>query len=138
MYQIVTDLLSNHRFNGKIRLIYANTHPNDTILLDELHLLSRQCPDKFSVTYLFETAVEDTLAMDKRILSGRITKDVLEQEISLLQQKQEDSVRPQIVVCGPDGMMRNVCGVKPIESQQGRVTGYLGDLGYSNASVVKL
>jgi cytochrome-b5 reductase len=42
-----------------------------------------------------------------------------------------------VMVCGPPGMMKAVCGDKVSPSDQGEVTGLLKELGYSKDMVYK-
>jgi cytochrome-b5 reductase len=111
MWQIITMLQGS----GKTcHLLYANRSLDETLMRQELE----------------QSGVDITFLTDD--VDDRVTQDQLAKFIPSPQ-----TFDGQIFVCGPPGMMRQVCGEKLSETTQGPLSGYLASLGYTPKQVHK-
>ena len=157
MYQLLKSILMDPSDQTRIHLVYANKSFNDILLFEELEILKRKYPNRLFVYHTIEStealesfsfeSFESTESIDsidsiKDINTketrewnqgiGRITKTMLKNH---LPNPSSDSA---IIVCGPDGFMRSISGIKQNENEQGPLLGLLSELGYDSTLVYKL
>jgi len=131
-YQLIKRALMDSNDNtARISLIYASKSDRDILLQTELEELQRQFPQKLRIRYVVERRYDPDLVLDATL------GWVQEEDVKRYMPDPGDKASVTLV-CGPDGMMRHVCGEKPSEGEQGAVKGILGRLGYASGQVVKL
>ncbi|OMH81206.1 NADH-cytochrome b5 reductase-like protein [Zancudomyces culisetae] len=145
MYQLLKKLLLEKPRDEipKITLIYANKSLQDILLHDQLNKLREEFPEHLDIHYVVEnisSPAENTLLnSDYRSFDpheqfglGIIGKDLLGKSLPPVDSS------TVVLVSGPDGMMDHICGMKPIDGQQGPLSGILKGLGYSSEMVYKM
>eukprot|EP01063_Lacrimia_lanifica_P030696 TRINITY_DN4920_c0_g1_i2.p2 TRINITY_DN4920_c0_g1~~TRINITY_DN4920_c0_g1_i2.p2 ORF type:complete len:292 (+),score=128.43 TRINITY_DN4920_c0_g1_i2:1597-2472(+) len=128
MYQIIRHLLQNKSDQTNLSLIYANRSEKDILLKLELEELERLHP-RFKV---YHTVNEATFSWEQGV--GNVNADSVR---SLMPADSDENV---VLVCGPPGMMKAVCGDKDFAKSppgQGELDGILKDLNYSQSNVFK-
>ena len=150
MYQIIRSVLSDPNDHTRIRLLYANRAQSDIILHKELRNLAVAYPKQFQVRYLVEEplrreehAVEDAAAPcgeeeEEEVMVGRVSAEAIEGFFP-----SPNEPRTALLVCGPPGMMINLCGDASTPLQQRRrregappvLGGLLQQLGYGRQVV---
>ncbi|KAI8647131.1 hypothetical protein BD408DRAFT_439618 [Parasitella parasitica] len=110
----------------KVSLIYANQTEQDILLKSELDEIAQKHPDRFKVVYALDKAPENWTG-----ITGFVDKQALQAHLPGPQD--EDSV---IFVCGPTPMVKSIAGETFLMSQ-GKFSGILKELGYSNKNVFK-
>ncbi len=126
MYQVLLEILSNPRDTTEVRLVYASRTAADIILRDELDALAAVYPN-FKVTYILSKP-DDAWQGAK----GHVSRELLEQHLPPPQAE-----RVKLLVCGPPGFMKSVCGEKVSPSDQGALSGILKGMRFSEAEVFK-
>jgi cytochrome-b5 reductase len=91
-------------------------------------LLENQHPSRFKVIYTLDDPPDSWINQ-----SGFITKKLLKQVLPA----PEEGEKLKIFVCGPPGMYKTISGGKKSPADQGDLTGYLQELGYSKDQVYK-
>lgn len=129
LYQVIHEVLKNDSDRTKITLLYGSKSVEDTLLKSELDKLAEKHPDRFQVKY-FVDSIGDSKDVTN-VNEGFITKEVIEKNLP------KPSDASHIFICGPPPMYKAISGVKVSPSDQGEVTGILGELGYNKAQVFK-
>ncbi|KAH3664161.1 hypothetical protein OGAPHI_004875 [Ogataea philodendri] len=128
LYQIIHEVLKNKEDKTKIKLLYGSKSLDDILLKKELDELAKKHPDQLKVSYFVDKAPS---AADPKITEGYITKELLQKELS------GPSDDTHVFVCGPPPLYNALSGNKVSPSDQGEVTGALGELGYTKDHVFK-
>lgn len=125
MYQIIDRAMKEG--DTKISLLYGSKRPRDIIYQQQLdQLVKKYGKERLEIRYLVDKA--DGTEMQRGV-PDRHTVDVF-----LKGFEQKDVV----LVCGPDKMLQNVCGKRPVGgSEQGPLGGVLKELGYRSDQVFK-
>ncbi|KAI9208661.1 uncharacterized protein BJ171DRAFT_419559 [Polychytrium aggregatum] len=132
-YQLIKKILKDPSDNTQISLIYANRTEADILLRSELEFLTNKYPDQIKVYHTVETGTTWSWKQGK----GYINEKMVQQMVP----SPDSDKRLQILVCGPEGMMRHVSGTKgtPVDQdEQGPLGGILAKLGYTAEQVYKL
>ena len=151
MYQIIRTVLSDPSDTTVLRLVYANKSPSDILLWTELEALAAAHPGRLAVRYVVERASGEGAPAGQlaaglgssgvheagargRVAVGRVVG--ADDLVGFLPGPSE--ARAAVLVCGPAGMLRHLCGEDP--SQRGsvgprQVGGLLGALGYGKQVV---
>jgi cytochrome-b5 reductase len=128
MYQVIRRIFSNPSEQTKVTLIFGNIAEDDILLKGELASLANEFPQRLKVFYTLDNP-PDSWKQQK----GFITKDLLKQVLP--DPGQGDKIK--IFVCGPPGMYKAISGTKKSPADQGDLSGYLQELGYSKDQVFK-
>jgi len=128
MYQIIRRIFENPNEKTKVTLLFGNVAEEDILLKKELASLENTFPSRFKVFYTLDNPPDSW-----RQTKGFITKDMLKQ---LLPDPQQGE-KIKVFVCGPPPMYKAISGGKKSPSDQGELTGYLQELGYSKDQVYK-
>jgi NAD(P)H-flavin reductase len=136
MYQIIRTVLANPGDTTRLRLIYANRSEGDILLRGELSALAAEHPDRFQVRYLVEAGpvTGPTAPAEGSLSLGRVTAAIVQGFLP----SPRDAPPCAVLVCGPEGMMRHLCGGTQTGSQsppaqlEQDMGGLLGKLGYRN------
>lgn len=123
MYQLLLEILSNSLDKTRVSLVTCNKNKEEMLLDSELQDLAKQYPNRFVMYRVLEEAPEDW-----KEGVGYITEEIIKQRVM------DGSF---VVVCGNDGFMNHVSGIKDGESQ-GRLGGLLKKLNYPEDGVLKL
>mmetsp|Transcript_71370 Transcript_71370/g.201308 ORF Transcript_71370/g.201308 Transcript_71370/m.201308 type:complete len:279 (-) Transcript_71370:3469-4305(-) len=107
-------------------LVYANISPEDILLKDRLDDLADRYHN-FKVYYVVEKT--EQTPWDEGV--GYVNSDMIDRKLP------PPEPGTLIMVCGPPGMMRAVCGEKSSPDNQGRVTGLLAKRGFRSSMVYK-
>ncbi|KAG0260366.1 NADH-cytochrome b5 reductase [Actinomortierella ambigua] len=127
MFQVIQHLLKDKEDKTEISLIFANVTPDDIIMKEEIDALAKANPTRFKVTYLVDKAADGWKGP-----TGFVTKELIKEHMPGHEQG-----NTKVMVCGPPGMMKAVCGVKGPNFTQGEVDGALKELGYDSEHVFK-
>ena len=151
MYQVIRTVLSTPEDTTQIRLVYANNTEEDIILRDELNQLEAEHPAQLQVKYVVshpaalrsppagaaEFATRGGVTRDTRpLVTGRVDATCIEGFLPA-----PDEPRTAVLVCGPDGMMRHLCGDASIQQHRRRqgltpiLGGLLRQMGYARQVV---
>jgi cytochrome-b5 reductase len=134
MWQVINEILSNPRDKTEIRLIYANRTPEDILLKKELDALAAAHPN-FKVLYTVDSVKDEKKWPG---LIGHVNAEMIQTFLpppETVAEGKEPSYK--IMVCGPPGMYKAVSGEKKSPTDQGDLTGLLGQLKYAKAQVFK-
>jgi len=124
MLQIIRHILNNPEDKTEISLLYSNTTEQDILVGDYLYQLAEEYPN----FHIYYTVSKPPPGWTQGV--GHVTNAMIK---SKLPAPSNDSI---IFVCGPPGMVENVCGPK-VEYEQGPLLGLLKDLGYTESQVFK-
>ncbi|KAF2859314.1 ferredoxin reductase-like protein [Piedraia hortae CBS 480.64] len=127
MYQLARAIFKNPEDKTKVTLVFANVSENDVLLKREWEKLEQDFPQRFRAFYLLEQPPEGW-----KMGKGRVDKDVLK---TVLPDPKQGNVK--IFVCGPPGMYKAISGMKKSPADQGELSGYLKELGYTQEQVFK-
>jgi ring-1,2-phenylacetyl-CoA epoxidase subunit PaaE len=83
---------------SRLHLIYANRNEESVIFKNELEEIKSKNPDKFQITYVYDTPPSD------KFLKGPISEEVASDIII----KQNVSDADEFFICGPGPMMENI------------------------------
>lgn len=138
LYQILTHVLATPGDVTEVRLLYANRTSEDVLLRRELDALAARHPDRLRVRYVVEEqegppvvgqrswssflSPTSPAPQDKKDATGRINATVLREFLVAPTER-----NAAVLVCGPEGMLRSLCGDERNSSHDG---GLLGSLGY--------
>lgn len=125
MLQVIEAILRNPDDTTKVSVLYANVTPDDILLRQKLDALAATHPN-LKVFYTVDTPSKNWMGG-----TGHISKDMA---VKGLPAPSDDTL---ILVCGPPGMMEHISGDKAKDYSQGKLTGLLKDLGYSEEMVYK-
>ena len=133
MYQIIRSVLADPADGTRLRLLYANRTEDDILLRRELDALETRHPDRLQIHYLVG---DETAAAGRprapNVSAGRVDAAAIERFLP-----PPTEPRTAILVCGPEGMMRYLCGDanKPQGDAVPPLGGLLRQLGYSRQVV---
>ncbi|KAJ1720117.1 hypothetical protein LPJ53_005215 [Coemansia erecta] len=129
MVQLIERVLGDPRDRTSLSLLYGSPAEEDIIMRGRLDELVEKYPGRLSVEYLVERG-----AGGRGVRVGVPGRS----EVARLVEGFDRAKGDVVLVCGPDAMMREVCGVRPVGSAgQGPLQGVLRDLGFAPASVFK-
>lgn len=128
MYQLIRAIFSNSKDKTKVSLVFGNLTEEDILLKQELAKLENEYPLRFKAFYVLDNPPESWQGG-----AGFITKDLL--KTVLPDPSQGDKVK--VFVCGPPGLYKAISGGKKSPQDQGELSGYLKELGYSKDQVYK-
>lgn len=127
LYQLIHEITKNPKDNTKVDLFYGSLTQEDILLRKELDKIASEHKDQVNVHYFVDKAPEGW----KDGHAGHITKEFLKEHLPA------PSKESKIYVCGPPGLYNAVSGNKVSPTDQGEVTGYLAELGYTKDHVYK-
>ena len=127
MWQLTRAIVKNPEDKTKIILVTANVKEEDILLKREFEKLEQEHPNQFRALYVLDEPPKDWPGK-----SGRVTKETLQQ---LLPGPQDKNFKA--FVCGPPGFYAAISGNKKSPKDQGELSGYLAELGYSKDQVFK-
>ena len=127
MYQLCRAIFKNPNDKTKVTLVFANVTEEDILLKKEFEELENTYPQRFRAFYVLDQPPE-TWQGGK----GFVTKELLK---TVLPEPKEDNIK--LFVCGPPGMYKAISGTKTSPQDQGELSGYLKELGYSKDQVYK-
>ena len=142
MYQLLRTILHNPADNTKVKLLYANKSLQDILLFHELNRLADDFPEKFEVQYIVESGVSDAKSnetsgrMMKNFKVGLVDKDMVEEFFP-----GGNEVGVVVLVSGPDGMLRYLCGPgheNEVKEKKAPLRGLLKRMGYRDRNVFAL
>ncbi|ORC87933.1 NADH-cytochrome b5 reductase [Trypanosoma theileri] len=127
LYQIARNFLADSSNTTKFSLVSCNKTRDDILLKNRLDLLSQKNHDKFTLFYMLTEAPILWFGY-----KGHITKSVIGETMP----SPKSRGKAMVLVSGPPGFMKAVCGEKSGRSQ-GPLGGYLKEMGYSEDMVFK-
>ncbi|KAF2454713.1 NADH-cytochrome b5 reductase [Lineolata rhizophorae] len=127
MWQLTRAIFKNPDDKTKVTLVFGNVTEDDIILKKELQELENTYPRQFKAFYCLDNPPKDWPGG-----KGFITKELLK---TVLPEPKENNIK--IFVCGPPGLYKAISGMKTSPADQGELTGYLKELGYSKDQVYK-
>lgn len=127
MWQLARAIFKNPEDKTQVTLIFGNVSEEDVLLKREWEDLEQKYPQRFRAFYLLNNPPENWPGA-----KGVVTKELLQ---TVLPGPKEENVK--VFVCGPPGMYKAISGPKKSPSDQGDLTGMLGELGYSKDQVFK-
>jgi len=125
MLQVLHKLLNDEGDNTKVSLVFANQTPDDILCKEQLDKWAEE-HERFSVFYLVDRAPEGWTGG-----VGYVTPSLLKDHLPA---SADENV---VLVCGPPGMMKAVCGNKNPDKSQGELSGLLLSMGYTSDTVFK-
>lgn len=131
MLQVIGHVLNSKNTsqkNKKISLIFANVEEKDILLKKELDHLASLYPDRFKIYYIL-----DKPSSNWNGGKGHVDQNMIKNHLP----SSENGNDVLIMVCGPDGMLKHVCGEKNPDRTQGPLSGLLKDLKYTENQVFK-
>ena len=128
MYQLIRAIFSNPDDKTSVNLILGNLTEEDILLKPELQELENTYPQRFRAFYLL-----DKPPTGWNQGSGHVTKELLKTVLPF-EPKDKDG---KIFVCGPPGLYKAISGTKKSPQEQGELSGYLKELGYTEDQVYK-
>ncbi|RYO98811.1 hypothetical protein DL764_006974 [Monosporascus ibericus] len=128
MYQLARAIFSNPDDKTKVTLVFGNVSEQDILLKREWEDLENTYPQRFRAFYMLDKPPKEWPVGG----TGYINKELLK---TVLPEPKEDNIK--IFVCGPPGMYKAISGPKTSPKDQGELTGYLKELGYSKDQVYK-
>lgn len=127
MYQVARAIFANPADKTKVTLVFGNIAEEDILLRKEFEELENTYPQRFRAFYLLDKPPKEWSGG-----KGFVTKELLK---TVLPEPKEENI--QIFVCGPPGLYKAASGTKKSPKDQGELTGFLKDLGYSQDQVYK-
>jgi len=128
MHQLARAIFSNPEDKTKVTLVFGNLSQQDILLKEEWDRLENTYPQRFKVYYVLDNVPEGAVWATK----GWVTKELLKTVLP-----EPGKGNNKIFVCGPPGMYNAISGAKKSPSDQGELSGYLKELGYSKDDVFK-
>jgi len=128
MWQVANAIFKNPQDKTKVTLVFGNISEEDILLKKELERLENTYPQRFRAFYVLDNPPEQWQGG-----RGFVTKELL--KTVLPEPKEGEKIK--VFVCGPPGMYKAISGGKKSPSDQGELTGYLKELGYSKDQVYK-
>jgi cytochrome-b5 reductase len=126
MYQLICRILENPKDQTRIWLVYGNRTEQDILLKAELDDLQKKHGDRLRVKYVLDHPPENWTGGQ-----GFINQGMIEEMLG------DEKIRRKVFVCGPNKMLRLVCGERARDYSQGQVTGILARLGLSSKEIWK-
>ncbi|KAJ1979900.1 hypothetical protein H4R35_001339 [Dimargaris xerosporica] len=136
MLQLIHQVLADPHDHTQLSLVLANRTEQDIPLLPQLEALQRQYPEQLSIQLTIDgwsqpdAAERFTTTLPLEV--GCISRGLLQQRLP------SANTLHMILVSGPDGMMRTICGERLANMDQGPLQGILKELGYTTSHVYKL
>jgi cytochrome-b5 reductase len=130
MFQVAHHVLNTSGNKTNINMVYANRRKEDVLLGNEINELMMAYPN-FSPYFVLSKAPSDWMGG-----IGHVNKDIVKAFMPG-PDRASDSV---VLVCGPPGFMKDVCGDKDFKTSppsQGELSGMLKEMGYSSKQVFK-
>ena len=127
MFQLVRAIFQNPQDKTKVTLVFGNVTEEDILLRKDFEDLQKEYPQRFRAYYVLDNP-PDKWEQGK----GFITKDLLKETIP---GPKEENIK--VFVCGPPGLYKAISGAKKSPAEQGELTGYLSELGYTQEQVYK-
>jgi cytochrome-b5 reductase len=128
MWQVANAIFKNPDDKTKVTLIFGNVKEEDILMKKEFEHLENTYPRRFRAFYVLDNPPEQWQGG-----KGFVTKELL--KTVLPEPKEGENIK--IFVCGPPGLYKVVSGGKKSPQDQGELTGYLKELGYSKDQVYK-
>lgn len=129
MYQLIRTIFKNPELDKtKVTLIFGNVSESDILLKKELEDIENTFPQRFKAFYVLDNPPENWQGG-----KGFVTKELL--KTVLPEPKEGEKVK--VFVCGPPGLYKALSGMKKSPADQGELSGYLKELGYSKDQVYK-
>jgi NAD(P)H-flavin reductase len=141
MWQVIQTVLDDPEDDTQIRLVYANRSTDDILLKPELDAARAKHPSRFSVCYVVSRAAEGS-SPPEGVSVGRVDEALLRAQLPPPTDSKEE--RCHLLVCGPESMLRALCGPKqrdgptPPGQQVPPLAGVLAKMGYRNGEVTCL
>lgn len=126
LYQLIHEITKNPEDKTQVDLYYGSLSKADILLKDDLDRIAKEHKDQVKIHYFVNQASEHWEGH-----TGVITKEFLKEHLP------GPSKDTKIYVCGPPGLYNAISGNKVSPTDQGEVTGYLADLGYTKDHVYK-
>lgn len=126
LFQLLHHITKNPEDKTKVDLYFGNTLADDILMRKELDEIANKYKDQVTVYFFVDKAPADW-----KHQTGHINKDFLKEHLP------PPSKDLKIFVCGPPGLYKALSGPKISPTEQGEVTGVLGELGYNNDHVYK-
>jgi len=127
MYQLCRAIFKNPADKTKVTLVFGNLTEEDILLKREFEDLEQEFPQRFRAFYMVDKPTEKWQQG-----TGHITKDLLK---TVIPGPKEENVK--VFICGPPGLYKAISGGKKSPKDQGDLSGYLAELGYSKDQVFK-
>ncbi|XXH05976.1 hypothetical protein Hte_012420 [Hypoxylon texense] len=127
MYQLCRAIFKNPDDKTKVTLVFGNVSEEDILLKREFEDLENTYPNRFRAFYVLNTPPKEWVGA-----KGFITKDLLK---TVLPEPKSENIK--VFVCGPPGLYKAISGNKVSPTDQGELSGYLQELGYSKDQVYK-
>lgn len=128
MYQMMRKIFQDpEKDKTKVTLIYGNVTEDDMLLKRELEDLENTYPQRFRAFYLLDKPSPKWAQG-----TGYVTKELIK---TVAPEPKEENIK--IFVCGPPPMYKAISGNKKSPSDQGELSGFLKELGYSKEQVYK-
>ncbi|PSR87423.1 hypothetical protein BD289DRAFT_452791 [Coniella lustricola] len=127
MYQLCRAIFKNPEDKTKVTLVFANVSEQDILLKHEFQELENTYPQRFRAFYTLDSPPKDWAGN-----KGYITKELLK---TVLPDPKSNNIK--VFICGPPPMYKAISGPKVSPKDQGDLTGYLAELGYSKDQVYK-
>jgi cytochrome-b5 reductase len=130
MFQVIKKALSDPNDKTRFNLLFGNITQDDILLKPELDELAKKHADRFEVKYTL-----DKPSKGWKGFTGFVTADML--KAAGVPSKPEPGV--MVFICGSDGMLKHLCGLKNPDKSQGEVdsNSVLGKLGFTKDNVFK-
>ncbi|KAJ3210213.1 NADH-cytochrome b5 reductase [Dinochytrium kinnereticum] len=132
MYQLLKRIMNDPSDVSRVLLIYGSKTEEDVLLKRELDVLQSLHADRLKVHHIIEKMSGEMPTWSSG--SGHINRSILER----LLPSSDACEKVQILLCGPDSMIRALAGPKPSEFEQGPLGGVLRDMGFSPNAIQKL
>lgn len=129
LWQLLHTIASNPADKTKVQLFYGSQSVDDIIARKEIDEIAAAHPDQVQVFYYIDNGKDDA---SKHIFKGYINKEALQKNLP------GPSPKLKVFVCGPPGLYKAISGAKVSPTDQGEVSGILGELGYTKDNVFKL
>lgn len=127
LYQLIHAVDSNPADKTTVHLFYGNVSENDIILKKELEDIAAKKPEQFKFHFFVDKAGPSWKGQ-----SGFITKEYIEKNMF---SPSDENVK--VFVCGPPPLYNAASGNKVSPTDQGELTGFLKELGFSKDQVYK-
>jgi cytochrome-b5 reductase len=137
MLQVIRAALSNDEDTTKLKLLFCNKTPTDIIMKEQLDALVAKHKNRFSVVYCIDKATDGWKGE-----TGYANVDLLMKHFG------RPRANDQMLVCGPDPMIKHLCGtpagitlfwrdhlhqgVAPHHNALPPINGVLGAIGWNN------
>ncbi|KAK6458188.1 NADH-cytochrome b5 reductase 2 [Scheffersomyces xylosifermentans] len=126
LYQLIREITKNPEDKTKVSLFYGSVSPDDILIKEQLDALAAKHKDQVKIVYFVDKADASWKGE-----VGYIDKEFLQKNLS------SPSKDDKIFVCGPPGLYKAISGPKTSPTDQGPLTGILGELGYAEDEVFK-